>query len=266
MSPVIEVTDAAFGYAGQPVVSHVTFRLDPGEVVAVLGPNGSGKSTLIKGLVGLTEELGGTTTILGQPLAQAERGLVGYVPQRHTLGTSVRASVAEIVGTGRVAFMSMWRPWARNPARSRQAVARALDLVGLGDRADADVSALSGGQQRRVLIARALATSPEVLIMDEPTAGVDHGNQLVLAGVLERLKARGTTMLIVTHELDALATVVDRVVVIEDGRLTYDGPADSLPPGGTRGHHHDHDDEDTGESAGAPVIPTARIDLGGPRA
>jgi zinc transport system ATP-binding protein len=121
--------------------------------------------------------------------------------------------------------------------------------VGLDDRADVDVSTLSGGQQRRVLIARALAARPDVLLMDEPTAGVDLASQQVLSEVLARLAGRGATMLIVTHELQAVQDVLTRIIQVNGGQITFDGtPADyALTQGGLEaggdGHHHDDDDE-----------------------
>ena len=154
------------------------------------------------------------------------------MPQRHTLTGSVRATAEEIVSTGRLVRQS-W--WGRPSATDRQVIARALEVVGLADRAGADVNTLSGGQQRRVLIARALAAEPEVLVMDEPTAGVDTANQHVLAEVLGRLAAQGVTMLIVTHEMDAFADVVTRVVVVDRGGITFDGQPRRLPGPRVRG-------------------------------
>jgi len=241
-TPVLQMREAAFGYGATQVIADVTLTIDPGEVVAILGPNGAGKSTLVKGLVGLTDQLAGSVHVLGSDLAELEPGRIGYVPQRHTLATSVRATVAEIVAIGRLRFRTWWRPWRRDAEGDRQAVARVLDLVGLGDRAGSDVAQLSGGQQRRVLIARALASSPDLLIMDEPTAGVDTANQIVLARVLEKLATAGTTQLIVTHELDALAEVITRVIVVDDGHITFDGAPDDYATQGLShgGHHHDH--------------------------
>ena len=141
-----------------------------------------------------------------------EHARLGYVPQRHTLSASVRATVEEIVAVGRLPHRRWWRPSL--DARDRGRRPPGLELVGLADRADADVSTLSGGQQRRVLIARALAAEPDVLVMDEPTAGVDTASQEVLAQVLARLVARGTTMVIVTHELAALPDIVTRIVLV----------------------------------------------------
>jgi zinc transport system ATP-binding protein len=183
---------------------------------------------------------------------------VGYVPQRHTLSASVRATVSEIVQVGRLARRRWWRPVVHGAADAG-VVGMVLDVVGLADRADADVSTLSGGQQRRVLIARALASEPDVLLMDEPTAGVDTANQEVLAQVLARLAARGTTMLIVTHELEALADVVTRIVVVAGGRVAFDGtPAEYALVGastaaGHDGHHHDHELDEQPTLPGAPA-------------
>ena len=220
-TPLIALRSAAFGYAGRPVVSDVTFTQQPGEVIALLGPNGSGKSTLVRGILGLTEHLGGDVELFGTPLARFhDRTRIGYVPQRHSLSSSVRATVREIVSVGRLALRPWWRPAS---ARDREAVERAVEAVGLTPRIDDEVAALSGGQQRRVLIARALSANPDVLIMDEPTAGVDADSQRVLAAVLARLAARGTSMLVVTHELAALRPAVTRIACMDVGRLDFDG-------------------------------------------
>jgi zinc transport system ATP-binding protein len=219
---VVTMRSAAFGYAGRPVVSDVHLSISAGEVVAVLGPNGSGKTTLVKGLLGLSEHLSGQVEVLGTPLARLrDRARIGYVPQRHTLAGGVRATVGEVVATGLLSRRPWWRPASRS---DRDAVRAAVEAAGLGDRHRFDVESLSGGQQRRVLIARALVARPEVLVMDEPTAGVDRASQHVLAGVLRRLAGTGTTMLIVTHELSALRGVVDRILEVDSGHLTFDGP------------------------------------------
>lgn len=220
-APAVRLHRAAFGYQGRPVLSGVDLTVHPGEVLALLGPNGSGKTTLVKGLLGLSEHLSGEVEVLGTPLARLrDRTRTGYVPQRHTLTGGVGATVTEVVATGLLASRPWWRPARR---ADRDAVQEALEQVGLADRARFDVETLSGGQQRRVLIARALVHAPDVLVMDEPTAGVDHASQHVLAEVLHRLGTSGTTMLVVTHELAALRGVVDRIVEIDSGHLTFDG-------------------------------------------
>lgn len=219
--PALRLRDAAFGYDGRRFTEGVDLTVTSGEVVALLGPNGSGKSTMVRGLLGLTEHLSGTVEVLGTPLAGlTDRSRIGYVPQRHTLSNSVRSTVREVVATGQLAS----RPWWRRASRADRAlVLEAVDTVGLADRIDSDVATLSGGQQRRVLIARALASRPDVLLMDEPTAGVDAANQDVLATVMRRLAGLGVTMVIVTHELAALRGIVDRIVEMDSGHVSFDG-------------------------------------------
>jgi len=243
--PVIDVRSGSFGYAGSPVITGLSLRVDLGEVVALLGPNGSGKSTVVRGLLGLNDHLGGTIEVLGTPVTRrSDRTPIGYVPQRHTLSSSVRSTVREVVSTGRLTHRKWWQ---RATANDRAIVADALDTVGLGDRSGADVANLSGGQQRRVLIARALAGQPDVLIMDEPTAGIDAASQEVLALVMQRLVDRGVTMLVVTHDLSVLHQVVTRIVSMESGGITFDGTprdyttyvAEMVQTGHGHGHHHD---------------------------
>ena len=267
VEPIVSLRGAAFGYADNAVVRHVTLDVFPGEVVAILGPNGAGKSTIVKGLLGLSDQLGGEVLLFGTPLDRfgrtGDHARLGYVPQRHTLSGSVRATAEEIVATGRLVRQS-W--FGRPSAADRQVIARALDIVGLADRAGTDVSTLSGGQQRRVLIARALAAQPDVLLMDEPTAGVDTANQHVLAEVLGRLAAQGVTMLVVTHEMDAFVEVVTRVVVVDRGGVVFDGQRDVFLAREAEvlhehhNHHHDHELYDSRPSltGNAEAGPTGR--------
>lgn len=168
--PILSLRSASFGYAGRAVVSGISLDIEPGEIVAILGPNGSGKSTFMRGVLGLNDHIDGSVELFGVPAERfKQRTRIGYVPQRHTLSGSVRATVEEIVEVGRLPH----RPWYRRAGQTdRDAVRTALEEVGLADRATHDVSALSGGQHRRVLIARALAAQPDVLIMDEPTSCV----------------------------------------------------------------------------------------------
>jgi zinc transport system ATP-binding protein len=237
---VVTLRGAAFGYGDRAVLTDVDLTIRSGEIVAIIGPNGSGKSTLMKGVLGLNERVAGTVTLFGVDSNEFhDRARLGYVPQRHTLSASVRATAEEIVSTGRLSRIG-WL--GRLRATDRQIVARSLEVVGLADRAATEVSTLSGGQQRRVLIARALAGQPDVLIMDEPTAGVDAANQHVLADVLARLVERDVTMVIVTHELGALERLLTRIVVIDAGRIRFDGTPQEYARARERVHHdHDHD-------------------------
>lgn len=235
---VVDVQAAAFGYAGRAVVSAIDLRIFAGESIALLGPNGSGKSTLVKGLLGLTEHLEGKVLIAGKPLSALGRGeRIGYVPQRHTLSSSVVATVGEVVMIGRLAHLG-W--WGRPGRRDHAIVEESLDAVGLTGFSRSDVTHLSGGQQRRVLVARALAAQPPVLIMDEPTAGVDEVNQRILAATIQRLTARGVAVVTVTHELDALAPVISRAIAMQGGRIVADGPPTQVSARVPAGHHHHH--------------------------
>jgi zinc transport system ATP-binding protein len=221
-SPVIVLRDVSVGYDDTAAVSGVDLTVESGDIVALIGPNGSGKSTLVRGLLGLVPVLHGQIELFGVPSSRfSERHRIGYVPQRHTVGGAIPSTVEEVVSSGRLVH----RRWfARAGAADRSAISEAIEAVGLSDRRKSMVATLSGGQQRRVLIARALAGSPEVLIMDEPTAGVDAESQLALVQTLLSLVERGLTMIIVTHEIAALRPVLTRVLTMTGGRLVRDTP------------------------------------------
>lgn len=233
----IRLEDGAVAIGGRPVLRHVDLEVSAGEFVALMGANGSGKSTLVRTLVGLRPLSSGRLELFGTELARfREWQRIGYVPQRGGAASGVPASVLEVVTSGRLTRRRLLRPLTR---ADRDAVAGALEVVGLADAARESVATLSGGQQQRVLIARALAGEPEVLLLDEPTAGVDRANQQALSQALGVLKSRGVTVVLVAHELGPLAALVDRSVLMSHGRVTYDGP-----PLGDHGephaHHPDH--------------------------
>nr|WP_202495970.1 ATP-binding cassette domain-containing protein [Streptomyces sp. SID4982] len=221
---------------GRPVLRGIDLTVRPGEVVALLGANGSGKSTAVRTAIGQVAATSGAVELFGTPL-RSFRGWarVGYVPQRTSAAGGVPATVSEIVSSGRLARtrFGLFRK------ADRDAVGRALELVGMADRAKDSVTALSGGQHQRVLIARALVSEPELLIMDEPMAGVDLASQEVLAATLREQVAAGTTVLLVLHELGPLEPLIDRAVVLRDGCVLHDGP----PPKAVGQHAlpgHDH--------------------------
>ncbi|MGY2128386.1 metal ABC transporter ATP-binding protein [Blastococcus sp. SYSU DS0617] len=251
---VIDLRRATIGYGDVPIVRDVDLTVRAGEAVAVLGSNGSGKTTLARGLLGLATVLGGEVQVLGAPIGRLrERGRVGYVPQRHSISGAVPATVREVAGVGRLARLGLFR---RLGAADRAAVVDAVTAVGLADRLDDPVASLSGGQQRRVLVARALAAEPELLIMDEPTAGVDAASQEALAGVLAGISARGTTLVVVTHESAPLAGVLSRAVVIDHGRVAYDGPLAEASAHDEHLHHHPPEREPTGYRMDQPTVTT----------
>ncbi|MFI7516863.1 metal ABC transporter ATP-binding protein [Micromonospora echinofusca] len=236
-SPVITVAHGVVGYDGRPVLRDVSLTVTAGEVVAVLGANGSGKSTLIRAALGLVPLSSGSVALFDRPLRRFRQWhRIGYVPQRLGAGSGVPATVREVVASGRLARRGVLRPPG---AADRAAVAAALEAVGLADRARDPVATLSGGQQQRTLIARALAGQPELLVLDEPTAGVDAASQEAFAGALHGFVAGGGTVLLVAHELGPLRPLITRAVVVHQGEICHDG---AVPE--PAGHHaepdHDH--------------------------
>ncbi|WP_327356139.1 metal ABC transporter ATP-binding protein [Streptomyces sp. NBC_01304] len=235
-APVIALRAAQATLGSRPVLRGIDLTVHRGEVVALLGANGSGKSTAVRSVIGQVPLTSGSVELFGTPLKRfRDWARVGYVPQRTTAASGVPATVREVVSSGRLS-----RTKLRWPSKAdRAAVDRAIDLVGLTDRAKDSVNALSGGQHQRVLIARALAAEPELLIMDEPMAGVDIASQEILATTLHAQVASGTTVLLVLHELGPLEPLIDRAVVLRDGCCTHDGP----PPKAVGQHAlpgHDH--------------------------
>jgi zinc transport system ATP-binding protein len=240
IAPAFEMTGGRVRLDGQEVLRGIDLRVAPGEVLALLGPNGSGKSTLIRALLGLVPLAAGRTEIFGvAPGRFRDWRRVGYVPQRLTVGGGVPATVREIVASGRIARQSRLRPFAG--AADRAAVQRALETVGLADRAGDSAQQLSGGQQQRVLIARALAGEPDVFVMDEPTAGVDAASQEALAGTLRALVAQGRTIVLVAHELGPLEPLISRAIVLAAGRIVHEGrPPKPEGECALPGHEHLH--------------------------
>ena len=243
----IELNGGAVAIAGRPILRGIDLQVEAGEFLALLGANGSGKSTLVRALTGLRPLSQGDLRLFGTPLDRFDEWhRIGFVPQRSGAGSGVPASVWEVVASGRLTRRRLLRPLS---AVDRGAIQGAIELVGLSDRTRDGVSHLSGGQQQRVLIARALAADPELFFLDEPTAGVDLPQQQVLADALASLKTRGSTVVLVAHELGPLADLVDRTVVMRDGRVAYDGPP--VPDASTHaawlgepsGHHHHHDSD-----------------------
>ncbi len=234
MTPPVDLVDGAVAIAGRPILRGIDLRVEAGEFVALLGANGSGKSTLVRALTGLRPLAQGELTLFGTPFDRfRDWQRVGFVPQRSGAGSGVPASVWEVVSSGRLTHRRLLRPLR---AADRRAVDDAIALLGLTDRVRDGVSTLSGGQQQRVLIARALAGDPDLFFLDEPTAGVDLPQQQVLADTLATLKARGATIVLVAHELGPLAPLVDRTVVMRDGRIAYDGAP--LAEQAVHDHHH----------------------------
>ncbi|MGW7108135.1 metal ABC transporter ATP-binding protein [Streptomyces xanthophaeus] len=236
--PVISLRGATASLGSRPVLRGVDLTVHRGEVVALLGANGSGKSTAVRAVVGQVPLSRGELSLFGTPFKQFRTwSRIGYVPQRTTAASGVPATVREVVTAGRLARTR----FGLLRKADRQAVDKALALVDMDGYATTSVNALSGGQHQRVLIARALAVEPELLIMDEPMAGVDLANQEVLANALRAQVADGATVLLVLHELGPLEPLIDRAVVLRDGCVVHDGPPpEAVGQHALPGHDHVH--------------------------
>ncbi len=221
-SPLLQARGVSFAYGSTPVIADVDLTVGRGEFVALVGPNGSGKSTLLRVLLGALRPSEGSVRLLGRAADRVDdRWRIGYVPQRPSLAPDVPATVREIVATGRLARRGWWRPLS---AADEAAVLHALDSVDLQALADQPITLLSGGQQQRVFIARAFAGEPELLVLDEPIAGIDSESQRRFRESLVHLiREHGAGVLLVSHELSAVADVIDRVVVLKR-RVLFDGP------------------------------------------
>jgi iron complex transport system ATP-binding protein len=226
----LEAVDLAIGYPGHVVGNGISLALDTGEVLGLLGPNGAGKTTLFRTLLGLQRPLGGVATIDGEPLDRLQPAeiarRVAYVPQAHV--TEFSYSVLDVVLMGRTARL---KPFS-SPGSQDERIARAkLDSLGIGTLAGADYTRISGGQRQLVLIARALAQEAPVLVMDEPTASLDFGNQTLVLARIRDLAAAGYGVLLSTHDPDHALLVTDRIAIMAEGGLSAVGPTNDVITG-----------------------------------
>ena len=228
MQLAVDLSDVSFAYDGsRPVLEHVELKVEPGEFVAVAGPNGGGKTTLMRLVLGLERPTSGRALLFGEPAARfSGRSTLGYLAQRSQLGVDAPATVREVVAAGRLAAGGLLGPLRRG---DRAIVAEAIERVGLAESSDVPLRTLSGGQQQRAFIAKALAARPSLLVLDEPTTGVDAEAQEALGALLDRLhRELAVTILYVSHEFGAVERFVQRLVLVR-GRIVFDGPPDRLP-------------------------------------
>jgi zinc transport system ATP-binding protein len=228
MPLAVELKGVSFAYPGGPtVLEGVNVEIRRGEFVTIAGPNGGGKTTLLRVALGLERPTRGEAYLLGEPADRVtDRYRIGYLAQRTRLGIDAPATVSEVVAAGRVARRGLVRPFGR---ADRAAVEAAIGRVGLLDRATVPIQRLSGGQQQRAYIAKALAGEPELLVLDEPTAGGDGDPHEAFGAFLGELhQALGVTILYVSHEFGAVERFVERVVLVRGG-IVFDGPPIELP-------------------------------------
>jgi zinc transport system ATP-binding protein len=228
MPVAAELRGVSFAYGhGPPALRDVDLAVEEGELVAVAGPNGGGKTTLVRLALGLERPASGSVRLFGEPAHRfSRRSTLGYLAQRSQLGSEAPATVREVVSAGRLAAGGLLGPLRR---RDRAIVDEAISEVGLRELAGVPLTRLSGGQQQRAFIAKALAGEPSLLVLDEPTAGVDVESQEALARLLGRLhRDRRLTTLYVSHEFGAVEHIVERLVLVRGGIL-FDGHPRDLP-------------------------------------
>jgi ABC-2 type transport system ATP-binding protein len=222
-SAAIEVRDLRKDYGPIEAVRGVSFEVDRGEVFGLLGPNGAGKTTTVEILEGYRRRSGGDVRVLGHDPAERDRDMqqrVGIVLQ--SCGFYPRVTVREAV-----------EHFSKAYDRPRDA-GETIDLVGLGEKADARTKDLSGGQRRRLDLALALVGDPELIFLDEPTTGFDPAARRTAWGVVRTLKELGKTVLLTTHYLEEAQALADRVAIVKEGRIVAEGPPDQLRPGSSR--------------------------------
>lgn len=266
---VIAIRNLEVVLGATTALTGATTTIGAGEAVALMGANGSGKSTMLRAILQLVPHKG-SVELFGIPQQRfRDWKRIGFVPQ-HSDPALQRATVREVVTSGRLARR---RPFAIPTRSERQFVNELITRVGLRSREHWEMSQLSGGQQQRARIARALATEPDLLALDEPLAGLDLASQRGLADLLEEQKRRGLAMLVVLHELGALGPLMDRALVLDHGHLVHDGPpptndgqARALATGELslhsectdhvhgHDHHHEHDAEEPERASGPGLV------------
>lgn len=223
MVPPLEIHDMTVAYHRRPVLWDIDLVVPEGKLVAIVGPNGAGKSTLIKAVLGLLPIASGKIEFYGKPYEQ-QRHLVGYVPQRETVDWDFPVSALDVVTMGTYGRLG----WFRRPGAQERAVAeKCLDQVDMSEFAHRQIRQLSGGQQQRVFLARALAQDAQIYFMDEPFAGVDAATEQAIVTLLQQLRSRGKTVIVVHHELQTVRDYFDYVILL-NMRLVAAGPVDEV--------------------------------------
>jgi ABC-type Mn2+/Zn2+ transport system ATPase subunit len=211
IAPLITFEKVSLGYGRKTVVRDLSFDIRTGEYFGLVGPNGSGKTTILRGILGTLKPLEGSITIVPQDGGRPVR--FGYVPQRDTIDYILPYSAEEVVAMGRFRQVGLFR---RPGKADQEAVRRSLEHVGMSDMAARPFKELSGGQKQRVLIARALSSSPDVLVLDEPTNGMDLSSRTAILSLIKQLQREDKlTVLMVSHLLDDVASEVDRLALVE---------------------------------------------------
>ena len=224
MEPLVELKNVSFGYGAEPVLEDISLHLHPGQFAALVGPSGAGKTTLLKLILGTLEPTRGQILLGGQSDRSRSPAQIGYVPQLEAVDWNFPVTVGEAVLMGRVRRSGLW-PWAT--AEDKRRLNDILEQLGIGGLAGRHIRDLSGGQQQRVFLARALICQPDLLVLDEPTTGVDMRNAETLLHLLAQLNNSGMTILITTHDLNTAAAHLPWVVCLNH-RVIAEGPPEDI--------------------------------------
>ena len=217
---VIDVEHLTVSYHAKPALLDVSVKIESNQLVGVIGPNGAGKSTFIKAILGFVKPDLGTVLINGKS-AQRAKGEVAYVPQRGAVDWDFPITVKEVALMGRYQQI----PWYQSPTSvDVDAAFEALKMVRMEDFSERQIGELSGGQQQRVFMARALAQGSDILLLDEPFAGVDAATERAILDVLERAKTSGKTLVVVHHDLSTAAEYFDKLILIKQRMYAYGTP------------------------------------------
>ena len=216
--PIVELQNVTAGYNGNPVLRDIDLRVMPGDFLGLLGPSGSGKTTLLRTVLGATNVMSGAVRVYDKPGGRHNRA--GYVPQLETIDWNFPVTVEETVMMGRT-MVNAWFPWYRR--REREMALDMMERLGIADLAKRHIRQLSGGQQQRVFLARALVSNPELLLLDEPTSGVDVKTRDDVMHLLHDLNHAGVTIILTTHEINAVAVHLPRIICL-NGEIVADGP------------------------------------------
>jgi zinc transport system ATP-binding protein len=224
--PVIWMKKVSFSFGSHAVVENADIDIRKGDFVGMIGPNGSGKTTLVKLMLGLLEPDAGEIRLFGMsPKDKSARMRVGYVPQKATnFDQNFPATVYEVAGMGRTRKVGLLRS---SGSGDMQAIENALDIVGMLGHRGRRISELSGGQQQRVFIARALAAEPDLLILDEPTVGVDIHAQREFYRMLKQLNDRGITIILISHDIAVVSRHVNRILCV-NRRVVFHNPSKGI--------------------------------------
>lgn len=219
----LSIHDMTVAYHRKPVLWDVDLDVHAGELVAIVGPNGAGKSTLIKAVLNLVPRASGEVLFYGKPYRKSRRR-VGYVPQRESVDWDFPVSALDVVTMGRYGRIGWCLPVTR---KHREAARAALDQVGIADLADRQINNLSGGQQQRTFLARALVQDADLYLMDEPFAAVDAATEQAIVRILQSLRERGKTVLVVHHDLQTVRAYFNSVILM-NMRVVAHGPVESV--------------------------------------